>query len=162
MKLSKREERVWRALVEDRTRDVETLAEMSDTSTEFVEALLARISSPDWRDPAPSLSRAEHPDTNPKTALGEAKPKISSTPTIAIREMGKVFELGAKKYGRFNWREHKVSSTVYYDAAWRHMAAWFEGEDVDPESGVSHLAHVMACMAILIDAQDKNSLNDNR
>ena len=162
MKLSKREERVWRALVEDRTRGVETLAEMSDTSTEFVEALLARISSPDWRDPAPSLSRAEHPDTNPKTALGEAKPKISSTPTIAIREMGKVFELGAKKYGRFNWREHKVSSTVYYDAAWRHMAAWFEGEDVDPESGVSHLAHVMACMAILIDAQDKNSLNDNR
>ena len=38
-----------------------------------------------------------YPDDNPKTAIGEAKPKISSTPTIGIREMGKAFELGAKK-----------------------------------------------------------------
>jgi len=103
-----------------------------------------------------------YPDDNPKTALGEAKPKISSTPTIGIREMGKVFELGAKKYGRYNWRLHTVSATVYYDAAWRHLSAWFDGEDIDPESGVSHLAHVMACMNILLDAQAHDKMNDNR
>ena len=103
-----------------------------------------------------------YPDDNPKTVYGESKPKISSTPIIGIREMGKVFELGAKKYGRFNWRIHTVSATVYYDAAWRHLSAWFEGEDIDPESGVSHLAHVMACMTILLDAEDKKKLNDNR
>ena len=105
---------------------------------------------------------AGYPDDNPKTALGEAKPKISDTPTIGIREMGRVFSMGAAKYGRFNWREHTVSSSVYYDAAWRHLSAWFEGEDIDIESGISHLAHVMACMNIILDAQAKGKLNDNR
>lgn len=103
-----------------------------------------------------------YPDDNPKTQYGEQKPKVSSTPTLAIREMGKVFELGAKKYGRYNWRLHTVSATVYYDAAQRHLMAWFEGEDIDPESGVNHLAHVMACMAILLDAEERGKLNDNR
>lgn len=109
------------------------------------------------------LAAASHyPDDNPKTVLGEAKPKISDTPTIGIREMGKVFTMGAAKYGRFNWRKHTVSSSVYYDAAFRHLSAWFEGEDTDPESGLSHLAHVMACMNILMDAAAHDKLNDNR
>ena len=103
-----------------------------------------------------------YPDDNPKTALGEAKPKLSDTPTIGMREMGRVFSMGAKKYGRFNWREHTVSSSVYYDAAQRHLMAWFEGEDLDPESGIHHLAHVMACMNIILDAGSRGKLNDNR
>lgn len=103
-----------------------------------------------------------YPDGNPKTALGEAKPKISDTPTIGIREMGRVFTMGARKYGRFNWREHTVSSSVYYDAAFRHLSAWFDGENTDPESGLHHLAHVMACMTIIMDAEAHGKLNDNR
>lgn len=103
-----------------------------------------------------------YPDDNPKTLYGEQKPKISDTPTIGIREMGRVFSMGAAKYGRFNWRDHAVSSSVYYDAAWRHLSAWFNGEDLDPESGLPHLAHVMACCNILMDAGDKGMLNDNR
>ena len=105
---------------------------------------------------------AGYPDGNPKTAFGEAKPKISDTPTIGIREMGRVFTMGAAKYGRFNWREHTVSSSVYYDAAFRHLSAWFDGEDRDPESGLHHLAHVMACMNIIMDAEEARKLNDNR
>ena len=104
----------------------------------------------------------DYPDDNPKTVYGEAKPKLSDTPTIGIMELGKVHSMGAKKYGRFNWREHSVSASVYYDAAWRHLSAWFEGEDRDPESGLSHLAHVMACMSILLDAEKHGKLNDNR
>lgn len=105
---------------------------------------------------------AGYPDDNPKTALGEAKPKISDTPTVGIREMGRVHSMGAAKYGRFNWREHTVSASVYYDAAWRHLEAWFNGEDLDPESGLPHLAHIMACMNILLDAEEHGKLNDNR
>ena len=103
-----------------------------------------------------------YPDDNPKTALGEAKPKLSDTPTIGIRELGRVHTMGSLKYGRFNWRDHTVSSSVYYDAAMRHLMAWFEGEDVDPESGIDHRAHVMACMNILMDAEEHEKLNDNR
>ena len=103
-----------------------------------------------------------YPDDNPKTVLGEAKPKISDTPTIGIKQMGLVHTMGSQKYGRFNWREHTVSASVYYDAAWRHLSAWYEGEDLDPESGLPHQAHVMACMNILLDAAEHDRLNDNR
>ena len=108
------------------------------------------------------MSGKPYPDDNPKTAYGEAKPKLSDTPTVGMREMGRVFTGGAEKYGRFNWRDHAVSATVYYDAAQRHLMAWFEGQDIDPESGISHLAHVMACCNILLDAQGCGKLNDNR
>lgn len=106
--------------------------------------------------------KAGYPDDNPKTMYGEAKTKLSDTPTVGIQKMGRVFTGGAVKYGRFNWRDHRVSATVYYDAAQRHLMAWFNGEDIDPESGEPHLAHVMACCNILMDAGEKGMLNDNR
>ena len=108
------------------------------------------------------LAAAAYPDDNPKTALGEAKPKMSDTPTESIRLLGQVHSMGAAKYGAFNWREKTVSSTVYYDAAMRHLMAYFDGQDIDEESGLPHLAHVMACCSILLDASNGNTLNDNR
>lgn len=103
-----------------------------------------------------------YPDDNPKTQYGEAKPKMSDTPTVSLKLLGQVHTMGADKYGSFNWREHKVSSTVYYDAAMRHLMAYYDGEDTDPESQLPHLAHVMACCSILLDAKDGETLNDNR
>jgi hypothetical protein len=70
--------------------------------------------------------------------------------------------LGAKKYGPYNWRSKKVSSSVYYAAAMRHLMAWWEGEDTDPESGGSHLGHVGACVGILLDNLGTDVLNDDR
>jgi hypothetical protein len=69
---------------------------------------------------------------------------------------------GEQKYGRMNWREHTVSSSVYYDAAMRHLMAWFDGETYAPDSGVHHLGHVMACCAILLDGESLAVLNDDR
>jgi len=109
-----------------------------------------------------AIAVAALPDSNPKTVFGEAKAKISDVPTIGILAMGRVFAFGARKYGRFNWREHEVSSSVYYDAAFRHLAAWFDGEDLDAETGLPHLAHVMACCNILMDAELHCKFNDNR
>lgn len=101
-------------------------------------------------------------DDNPKTAFGLKKPPISLVPPVAIIEEALVFGLGASKYGPYNWREKTVSSRVYLDAALRHIQSWQDGEDVDPESGRSHLAHARACLAILIDAESIGRLNDNR
>ena len=176
--MTNKEQRVWTYLLNNRRATAREVAEATGVTEEFVHAILARIGSPEevWRgadngagewNAAPSDTEDEeilmsYPDDNPKTQYGEQKPKLSSTPVAPLFEMGKVFELGAKKYGRFNWRLHTVSATVYYDAALRHLMAWFEGEDLDPESGVPHLAHAMACMVILMDAKDNNKLNDNR
>lgn len=101
-------------------------------------------------------------DTNPKTRLGQAKPGIYAIPPSSLLHCGRAMEDGEQKYGLMNWREHEVSASVYYNAAFRHMAAWWEGEECASDSGVHHLGHVMACCAILLDAQHKKALNDNR
>jgi hypothetical protein len=61
-----------------------------------------------------------------------------------------------------NWRENYISASIYYDAAMRHLISWYDGETIDPESGVHHLGHVMACCAILLDGELLGTLNDNR
>ena len=69
---------------------------------------------------------------------------------------------GARKYGPFNWRDKKVQAHIYVDAALRHIAAWFDGEELADDSKVHHLGHAIACCAILLDAQATDSLIDDR
>jgi len=102
------------------------------------------------------------PDTNPKSRYGVAKPGISAIPPVAILHCGLGMQNGVEKYGLFNWREHEVSASVYYNAAARHLMAWWEGEREAQDSGVHHLGHVMACCAILLDAEEQGMLNDDR
>lgn len=103
-----------------------------------------------------------YPDDNPKTQYGDGKPQMQLVPPVVLVHMGEVMRLGAEKYGPYNWRERTVSSSVYAGAMHRHLAAWYDGEDLDPESGAPHLAHIMACAAILLDAQSIDRLNDDR
>lgn len=100
--------------------------------------------------------------TNPKRAFGVRKPSAQFVPPVAIIEESVVMALGAAKYGAFNWQDEPVDATTYYSAAMRHLMQWFSGENDDSESGASHLAHVRACMAILLDAQVGGVLVDDR
>lgn len=99
---------------------------------------------------------------NPKHAEGRKKTPIRFIPPSALAAEGRVMQLGASKYGAYNWSESGVSASVYYDAAMRHLMQWYTGEDIDPESGQPHLAHVRACMAIIIDAAALGMLDDDR
>lgn len=103
-----------------------------------------------------------YPDDNPKTVIGTKKPPTRSIPPIAVLHLGGAMEDGARKYGRFNWRDRSVTSSVYYDAIQRHLLSWWDGERNAADSGKHHLAHVMACCAILLDAEDVGNLNDDR
>lgn len=103
------------------------------------------------------------PAVNPKTAAGAKKPSLFSViPTAALLHLGEVMRLGANKYGPFNWRETPVPAETYIDAIGRHLLSWQDGESVDPESGMSHLAHIMASCAIIIDAEENGMLKDDR
>jgi hypothetical protein len=106
--------------------------------------------------------RRELPDNNPKTRYGIKKPPFSAVPGVAIAEEAVVFELGARKYGAFNWRSNDVSARIYLDAALRHIFTWMDGDDIDPESGASHLAHARACLGIILDASAGENLIDDR
>lgn len=103
-----------------------------------------------------------YPDDNPKTAFGEKKAPLHLIPATATIEEARAFKLGADKYGPFNWRDNRVSSTVYVGAIRRHLDSWFDGEDIDPESLANHLGHIRACCGILLDAMHNGMLNDDR
>ena len=100
--------------------------------------------------------------TNPKDAAGASKPQVGLIPVGAMTSVARVMELGAFKYGPYNWRSNKILLMVYAHAALRHLFAWIGGENNDPESGQSHLAHVAACMLIALDAIVTGNAVDNR
>ena len=67
-----------------------------------------------------------------------------------------------ERYGAYNWRRTKVCASTYVNAIMRHLNAWRDGEDLDPESGISHLAHIACGCNILLDADYCNTLQDDR
>ena len=101
-------------------------------------------------------------NTNPKDAIGCDKLPLHLFPTSANIYGCLGLLDGMLKYGRSNWREAGVRVSIYHDALKRHSDAYFEGEDNDPDSGLPHLAHMIACVAILIDAKENNKLIDDR
>jgi hypothetical protein len=99
---------------------------------------------------------------DPKGAIGATKTPLALIPPIAMEQTAWVHKLGSAKYGPFNWRATGVCATTYVAAIMRHLNAWRDGEDLDPESGISHIAHVACSCNILLDAQNCGMLQDDR
>lgn len=99
---------------------------------------------------------------DPKQAAGEQKPQLQLIPPALNRETSLALALGARKYGPWNWREHKVEIMTYLGAMRRHLDCVLEREDFDPESGAHHLGHVAAGCGIVLDALKHGTLVDNR
>lgn len=114
------------------------------------------------QDRGAPLTRLSPPDTNPKTRFGMAKPPLGLIPGSARVVLSQAFADGVAKYGPANWRVDPVSASTYINAAERHLASWYDGEEAAQDSGVHHLAHAAACLLILIDAQMNGTLNDDR
>jgi len=90
----------------------------------------------------------------------QRKPRISLFPLRALWEMAKVMTFGAKKYGSFNWKGG-LRYTRLADAALRHVVQFIEGEDLDKETGISHLAHAGCCIAMLLEmTMDRKDMDD--
>lgn len=123
------------------------------------------ISAEVWYDktnPTLTFGDLSSKPTNPKDMIGSDKLPLHLWPEAASI-MGCLGLLdGALKYGRSNWRESGVRVSIYIDACRRHLAAYFEGEDTDPDSGLPHLCHALACLAIIVDAGNSGKLTDDR
>lgn len=113
----------------------------------------------------PQVKQREEEDdgsVNPKAKYGKLKAPANHCPNTALIELQAVMGGGAHKYGIYNWRENKVDAQTYIGAIRRHFMLYEDGQDTDSESGRKHLAHIMACCAILIDAGYTEMLVDNR
>ncbi len=80
-----------------------------------------------------------------------------------LRGDASVHAHGADKYGERNWRIDPIKSSTYEAAILRHFMAYFyDREDADPDSGLSHLYHIRACCAVMLDAEIHGTLIDDR
>ena len=100
--------------------------------------------------------------SNPKDMVGIGKAPMSTVSAPVIAEIGVAMLEGACKYGRHNYRAVGVRASVYYDAALRHLFSWWEGEDIDPDSGLSHVTKAITSLVVLRDAMLQNMVEDDR
>jgi len=100
--------------------------------------------------------------TNPKSLIGIKKLSLSKIPPAALAHCAAAMMDGAKKYEKYNWRKTNVEAEIYVDACLRHLTSWYDGEECAEDSKVHHLGHAMACIAILLDAIETDTLIDDR
>jgi hypothetical protein len=89
------------------------------------------------------------------------KPMMDLLDRHAIEELSKVLTFGAQKYASHNWRNGLEYSRLIA-AALRHIHAFNDGEDLDPESGLPHPAHAMCCLMFLLGTMKHKPEMDNR
>ena len=78
------------------------------------------------------------------------KPRHSLLPKGAVNSVIEVLEFGAKKYSADNWQEVENAKERYYNAAMRHIDLWWNGEKLDSETNVHHLAHAATNLFFLM------------
>jgi hypothetical protein len=100
--------------------------------------------------------------SNPKDAVGIKRVPFSVIPAEVLGQLGIAMMEGALKYGRHNYRAVGLRGSVYYDAIMRHLTAWWEGEDIDPESGEHHLIKLMAGAVCIMDSINRGNWTDDR
>lgn len=86
------------------------------------------------------------------------KPRMELLPPLATLEVAKVLTFGAQKYEPNNWKYVPDAANRYTAGALRHIFATMAQEQLDPESGLDHLAHAICClMFILEDRLEKST-----
>lgn len=91
----------------------------------------------------------------------QGKPRMELLPGDALNEIAKVLSFGAAKYTSRNW-ERGMKWGRPFGALMRHMWAWWQGEDKDAETGLSHLAHAACCILFLLSYELRKTGEDDR
>ena len=99
--------------------------------------------------------------SGPKDRVSEHRPDLA-LPLRGVIEQAKAHADGARKYGRYNWREEAVAARVCLKAIRRHLELLEAGEDYAEDSGIHHLGHIMATAAVMLDAEMCGKLIDDR
>lgn len=89
------------------------------------------------------------------------KPRMELLPRKALEEVAKVLGFGAEKYDAHNWRGGFDWSRLY-GSILRHVYASLDGEDLDPESGIDHMAHAACGVMFLLEHKLAGMGTDDR
>lgn len=82
--------------------------------------------------------------TDPTTGgqKGTKLARYDLIPWQIIDELAEHYGRGAFKYEARNW-EKGYSWSLSFAALMRHLVAWWNGEDIDPETGTNHMIAVI-------------------
>lgn len=102
-------------------------------------------------------------ENQPKSAIkhDQGKPQLGLIPKAGLEYEARAFAYGAEKYGKNNYKSGMGYSRLI-DAALRHITAFAAGENDDNESGLSHIGHSRACLAMLAHYIENNVGTDDR
>ena len=81
------------------------------------------------------------------------KPKTYLLPPKALMEISRVLTIGAEKYDEENWRKLDNLQNRYTGAALRHLFAHMDGEQLDSETNLSHIAHAVCCLLFKLEIE---------
>ena len=95
------------------------------------------------------------------TKYDSGKADLSLLPLVALEQMARAFMYGEAKYARYNYCKGFDTHRLI-GAALRHINQWQNGEDLDPESGASHLGHALASIAMLLHIMELGTARDTR
>lgn len=98
--------------------------------------------------------------TLPAMKFDGEKPRTDLIPWDAVMEAAKVFTFGAAKYDDRNY--FGLAQSRLFGAVQRHLIAWYEGEDVDPETDMSHLSHALCGVMMLLEKEMHGLGEDDR
>jgi len=97
-----------------------------------------------------AIKESDIPNIEQGKKFDGGKLRWALLPIKPVQEIIKVLMFGASKYGPNNWQNLDNGKERYYEAAQRHMTAYWEGEKLDEESGKSHLAHAGCCILFML------------
>lgn len=120
-----------------------------------------------WKGPEADLfkilGRASAGPKELSKKFDTGKEDLGLIPVESLNLIANVLEFGAQKYGRNNWRMHDVPEfSRLYASILRHLTSWNEGEDLDKESTLPHLAHATTQLMFLIYHSIHSPTKDNR
>jgi hypothetical protein len=91
------------------------------------------------------------------------KIRLDLLPVRPMKDVAEVLTIGADKYGANSWREGEmIAWSRCYAAAQRHLMQFWSGEDLDQETGKSHLAHAACNLLFMIEHSYINKQGDDR
>jgi hypothetical protein len=92
---------------------------------------------------------------------GKKLTQVGALDPVALIELSRVAGMGANKYAAHNFlRGYDYS--LSFNAMMRHALLFWAGEDADPESGLSHMAHAAWMALSLVSFVERGVGNDDR